>query len=91
MQPELKVRLNAGRPYVKWIKGQSDALDLYANHNDGNGFVYVGRFTRNEYIDVTGLAANKVYDEWSYKAIYLIGDQPMGLYSGIVSIDVKRV
>jgi hypothetical protein len=90
MQPDLKVRLNAGRPHVKWTKGESDALDLFVDRNDDAGYVFAGRFMRNEYLDVTPLAAAKVVDQWSYKGIYVIADQQVGLYSGVVDISVKR-
>ena len=91
MQPELKIKIDVGKPHVKWVKGFSDALDLYADRNDGLGFVLIGRFTRNEYLDVTSLAVSKVYDEWHYKGIYVIADTPIGLYSKITSVDVKKL
>lgn len=91
MQPDIKVRLEAGRPYLKWTKGESDALDLYADRNDGAGFVLVGRFMRNEYVDISTLATGKVIDEWSYKGIYVIADSQIGLFSPVVDISVKRV
>jgi hypothetical protein len=58
--------------------------------NDGAGFVLLGRLLRNEYIDVTNLAANKAVDEWHYKAIYVISDQQVGQYSTVVDIMVKK-
>lgn len=91
LQPELKIKIDVGKPHVRWIKGYSDALDLYVNRDDGLGYVLVGRFTRNEYLDVTALAPTKVFDEWNYKGIYVIADTPIGLYSNIVSVDVKKM
>jgi hypothetical protein len=91
MQPDITVRLDVGRPRIKWVKGYSDAIDLYADRNDGNGFVFLGRSLKSEYIDMTVLAATKVFDEWKYKAIYVIGDSQVGLYSNVVSIDVKKI
>lgn len=91
MQPALKVKLDAGRPYIKWIKGEADALDLYVDRNDSAGFILLGRLMRNEFVDIGALPANKVIDEWNYKAIYVIADQPTGLYSSLVPITVKKV
>lgn len=51
----------------------------------------MGRLSRNEYLDITPMAANKVYDEWKYKGIYVIADQQVGLYSIIQSIDIKKL
>lgn len=91
LQPELSARLDVGRPRLKWIKGYADAIDLYADRNDGGGFVLLGRLLKNEYIDVTSLAAGKIFDEWKYKAIYVIGDEQVGLFSKVTGVDVKKL
>lgn len=91
LQPDIKVKLDAGRPHLRWTKGDADALDLYADRNDGAGFVLQGRLMRPEYIDTHDLAAGKVIDEWHYKAIYVIADQPVGQYSPAISITVKKL
>lgn len=90
LKPEISIRLEAGRPHLKWLKGLTDALDLYVDRNDGNGFVLLGRLMRNEYLDIGSLPATKVIDEWSYKGVYVIADQPVGLYSAISSVTVKK-
>ncbi len=90
MQPDLKIKLDVGRPHLKWTKGYADAIDLYADHNDGAGFALAGRLLKSEYMDLADLAAGKVYDEWKYKAIFVISDMQVGLYSKITSIDVKK-
>jgi hypothetical protein len=90
MQPQLRVKLNVGKPHIKWTKGIADATDLYADRNDGLGFLLIGRFTRNNYIDTTLLPTNKNFEEWHYKAIYVIADKPVGQHSGVVSVVVKR-
>lgn len=91
LQPYINIKIDVGKPHLKWVKGVADAIDLYADRNDGQGFVYVGRLSRNEYLDITPMAANKVYDEWKYKGIYVIADQQVGLYSIIQSIDIKKL
>jgi hypothetical protein len=91
IQPELKIKLDVGKPHIKWVKGYSDAMDLYVNRNDGSGFVLIGRLTRNEYLDTVSLPSPKVFDEWQYKGIYVIADTPVGLYSTVISIDVKKL
>jgi hypothetical protein len=91
LQPFINIKIDVGKPHLKWVKGVADAIDLYADRNDGNGFVYVGRLSRNEYLDITPMAANKVYNEWKYKAIFVISDAQVGLYSMIQSIDIKKL
>ena len=91
IQPEISIKLDVGRPHLKWKKGNADAIDLYADRNDGAGFVLLGRLMRNEYIDVTSLPSTKLLDEWHYKGIYVIADSPVGLYSKVTSILVKKL
>lgn len=91
LQPNINIKIDVGKPHLKWTKGITDALDLYADHNDGQGFVYVGRLLRNEYLDITPMAATKVYDEWKYKGIFVIADIQVGLYSKVASVDVKKM
>ena len=91
LQPDLKITLDVGRPHIKWIKGYSDALDLYVDRNDTFGFVLIGRLTRNEYLDIVSLPSSKVFDEWQYKGIYVIADTPIGLFSKVTSVVVKKM
>lgn len=91
LQPFINIKIDVGKPHLKWVKGVADAIDLYADRNDGQGFVYVGRLSRNEYLDITPMATNKVYDEWKYKGIYVIADTQVGLYSDIKSVDIKKL
>ena len=90
MQPNISIKLDAGRPHLKWTKGYADALDLYVDRGDGAGFILLGRLMRNEFIDISSLPATKVIDEWHYKGIYVIADEPVGLYGQVSSITVKK-
>lgn len=91
LQPDIKVVLEVGKPHLKWKKGLSDAVDLYVDHNDGQGFTLIGRLVRNEYLDLTPVAADKVFEERKYKAVYVIADTQVGLYSKVTSVDVKKM
>jgi hypothetical protein len=88
--PELKGKLDVGRPHLKWQKGYADAIDLFADHNDGAGFVLIGRFLRSEYLDITPLAVGKVAEEYKYKAVYVINDEQVGIMSQVFSITALR-
>ena len=90
LQPNISIKLDAGRPHLKWTKEYADALDLYVDRGDGLGFVLLGRLMRNEYIDINTLPATKVIDEWHYKGIYVIADEQVGLYGKVSSITVKK-
>jgi hypothetical protein len=88
--PVLNHKLDVGRPHLKWSKNIAEALDLYADHNDGNGFVLLGRFIRSEYLDTTTLAAGKIVDDWKYKAIFIIADEQVGLSSEIITVRTMK-
>jgi hypothetical protein len=90
MQPSLKVSLDAGRPLVKWVKGASDALDLFVNRNDGAGFVLLGRFITPEYIDTVTLNSTASMMQWDYRGMYVMGNNQIGISSAVVGVVVKK-
>jgi hypothetical protein len=90
LQPRLIIRLDNGRPRIKCIKGIAHALDLYADRKDGNGFVFLTRLLKMDYRDIADLPADKVLHEWEYKAMYVIGNNQVGLMSSVTSVIVKR-
>jgi hypothetical protein len=91
LQPELSVKLEAGRPHIKCAKGIADAIDLYVDRGEGNGFVLIGRLPKPDYIDTANLPANTLLAEWDYKAMYVIGNDNAGLMSAPVSVIVKKM
>jgi hypothetical protein len=90
IQPVLTFKIDVGRPHLKWKKGIAEATDIYADHNDGNGFLLVGRFVRGEYLDTTVLTAGKIADDWKYKAIFVIADEQVGQMSQAISVRAMK-
>jgi hypothetical protein len=90
IQPVLNYKLDVGRPHLKWQKGIAGAVDLYADHNDGNGFLPVGRFIRGEYVDTTVIGGGKIADDWKYKAIFVIADVQVGQMSQVVTVRAMK-
>jgi|ERR1035437_200290 hypothetical protein len=88
--PVLTSRLDVGRPHLKWQRSIADATDIYADHNDGNGFVLAGRFVHFEYLDTMPLAAGKIADDFKYKAIYVIADEQVGQMSQVVTVRAMK-
>jgi hypothetical protein len=91
LQPDLTVKLDAGRPHIKCSKGITDALDLYVDRKDGNGYTLIGRLLKMDYIDTANLPNGVVLAEWDYKAMYVIGNDNVGLMSPAIGIIVKKV
>ena len=87
----MTVSLDAGRPHIKCPKGNADAIDLYVDRKDGNGFVLIGRLLKLDYIDIASLPAATLVQEWDYKAIYVIGNNPVGLMSAVAGVVVKKM
>lgn len=91
MQPDLKLKLDAGRPHIKCAKGVADAIDLFVDRNDGTGFKLLGRLLKTEYIDTANLPTGVALAEWRYKAMFVIGNDNVGIMSNIESIVVKQL
>jgi hypothetical protein len=91
LQPVLTVKMDAGRPRIRCLKNGVDALDLYVDRKDGAGFVLINRLLKFNYIDIANLPAATAVAEWDYKARYVIGNDNVGLMSGVVSIMVKKM
>lgn len=93
LKPVLKVSLNSGnRPWLRWIKGISSALQLMVDRCDGKGFVLLMMATHNAYVDKSPLPAIDTAAVWKYKAIYLDhNEEPMGEWSDETKITVTGV
>ncbi|MEO8761619.1 MAG: hypothetical protein ABI388_09345 [Bacteroidia bacterium] len=91
LQPLLTITLDAGRPHIKCNKGVTDGIDLYVDRNDGAGFLLLGRLLKLDYIDVANLPSTTPIAEWDYKAIYVIGNDNVGLMSAVASVLVKKL
>ena len=91
LQPVLTIKLDAGRPHIKSNKSIADAIDLYVDRKTGTGFVLIARLLKLEFIDTATLSANALIAEWEYKAMYVIGNDNVGIMSSPVSILVKKM
>lgn len=86
-KPTISVRLiQGGKPEVVWTKGNFDGIDIYVDRGN-NQFVFLATDSFPNYVDnaplpTTGAAL------WKYKAIYKLGDDPIGQYSDVVSVAV---
>ena len=88
IKPVLTVKLNVGKPLLKWIKGQYSGIDIYVDRNDGKGMQFLATSVKNQYTDQTPLPAGTKVAQWDYCCIYKMGDTPTGDFSDNVSIAV---
>lgn len=90
MIPNLSIRLEAGHPLLKWKKGDADGVQLYVDRRDNEGFVTLAKVFRNTYLDIAIIPVNAFTATWDYKVRYMIGDDEVGQFSPVISINVIR-
>lgn len=88
--PDLTIRLQSGHPLLKWKKGEADGVQLYVDRRDNAGFVPLAKVFRNNYLDIAEVPVNAFIATWDYKARYLVGDDEVGQFSQVISIQVIR-
>jgi hypothetical protein len=90
MKPQLKPAHDAGRPRIKWRKGEADSIDLYVDRHDGKGFVFLANDSQPDYIDTCAVPSGLSSVVWDYKGIYKITDEHVGEFSDAISITVTK-
>ena len=90
LKPELKGRVEAGRPVINWTKGPADALDIYVDRLDGAGFVFLVTSLKPNYIDKFPFPAGTLSVVYDYKAIYRIDDKQVGQFSDPIRVTVTK-
>lgn len=88
LKPVLKLELGGGGVTVRWgWDGNSAFLDMIELCVDrGQGFGMLAYDTTPDYLDSTAFPAAAA--KWTYKGIYRVGDQRVGLWSDEVSLTV---
>lgn len=87
-KPSLSSYLQAGHPVIVWNKGKASALEIWVNRTNDNNFVLLSVNTKTNVTDSTPLPTEGSGALWKYKAIYHLADQPVGLWSNIISVTV---
>jgi hypothetical protein len=78
--------VSGGLPQLCWPKGNYDGVEIWKDAS--NGFFKLDRDIRPNYIDKSPLPPAGITAIWKYKMIYIINDEPVGLWSDVVSITV---
>ena len=85
-KPALDLGMQAGHPVIKWPKGDAEAIEIWADRGDGQGFSLATVASGADYTDTTATPATGAV--WKYKAIYRLRDAQVGQWSGVVSVAV---
>ena len=87
-QPTFKVKINANRVVIKWMKAYASALDLYVDRGNGDGFKLLATFINTTIEDVIDLPSGSAPQVWKYRCIYRSGDRQVGMFSLPVDVTV---
>jgi hypothetical protein len=90
VQPVISVSIMGSVVNVKWGWGGNsaflDSCEIQVDRADGKGFVLLTIDTTPGYTDTQPFPAASV--KWTYKAIYRVDDQQVGLWSQTASVTV---
>lgn len=90
IQPEIEAAIRGDQVFIKWGWGGYakflDACEIQVDRGDGHGFVLLAQDTTPGYVDTTPFPATPA--EWTYRAIYRVGDGRVGQWSQSASVMV---
>jgi len=90
VQPLIDAVLSGNHVNIKWgwggHKAFLDICEIQVDRGDGKGFVFLTYDTTPGYTDTQPFPA--VPAKWTYRAIYRVGDSPVGQWSAPVSVTV---
>ncbi len=91
LQPVFTVSIVGGQVFIKWNWGGYaaflDACEIWVDRNDGKGSVLLTVDPTPGYTDTQPFPA--AHTVWTYRAIYLVADARVGVWSQYVSIAVQ--
>ncbi|MEO7933877.1 MAG: hypothetical protein ABIT76_12035 [Chthoniobacterales bacterium] len=90
IQPDIEASVSGNRVNIDWGWGGKgaflDQCELQVDRSDSKGFVFLSIDTTPGYTDSTPFPATPT--KWTYRAIYRVNDQQVGLWSKPVSVSV---
>jgi hypothetical protein len=85
-QPSLKVVMRAGKVNLDWKKGKFEGIII--EKDSGAGFVTLDKDLHPNFIDNSAMPPQGESAIWKYRAMYLYGDDKVGLWSDVVTVSV---
>ncbi len=85
-EPVLKVVLRGGQVNLLWKKGNYSGILI--EKDSGAGFITLDKDFHPDFIDNSPLPAQGQSAVWKYRAIYLMNDDKVGVWSAIVTTTV---
>ncbi|TRX35233.1 hypothetical protein [Flavobacterium restrictum] len=85
-QPTLKTVMRGGQVNLLWKKGKFGGILI--EKDSGAGFVTLDKDFHPDFIDNSTMPAQGQSAVWKYRAIYLLNDEKVGLWSDVVTVSV---
>ncbi len=85
-QPILKVVMRAGKVNLDWKKGKFEGIII--EKDSGAGFITLDKDLHPNFIDNSVMPLGGQSAIWNYRAMYLFGDDKVGLWSSVVTATV---
>lgn len=85
LKPLLTLLVLGSGVLVKWQKGFAEAISIFVDR--GSGYVFLATDTEPDYLDTFAMPAEAA--TWKYKAIYIINDEQVGLFSDEAEVEVQ--
>ncbi len=86
-KPTLKIKINANRPILSFVKNKYKGLIIYKD--EGDGYVYLTTALKCKYNDMSALPEPNTSAIWKYKAIYVWDGNEAGHWSDEITIVVR--
>jgi hypothetical protein len=85
-KPSLKLVMRAGKVNLDWKKGKFEGIII--EKDSGAGFITLDKDLHPNFIDNSTMPAQGESTIWKYRAMYLYGDDKVGLWSDVVTVSV---
>lgn len=90
LQPTFTLKITGGHVFISWswhgLSGVVSMIEFHVDRHDGKGRVFLANSAKPGYTDLTPFPTPAAV--WTYDAIWVIGDAPVGQQSNPVSITV---
>ena len=87
-KPVLNLEMAAQQVLIKWKKLKADGINIYKQNERGE-WIKLAFDARPNYLDKSALPPAGTSQIWTYKAVYVVDDAEVGLFSEPTSITVK--
>ena len=85
LKPAISAQILSNGVLIKWKKGFSEGLKIFVDR--GSGYALLAMDTEPDYLDTFAMPDTAA--TWKYKAVYIIDDEQVGLFSDEVAVQVQ--